>query len=77
MKKIILTSIVMAMAISMYCQMVKPYERKIFPAEKDNEFDLGSKVTIETLTNIQKENLKKVGLIWGFFKVLSSKYCKG
>lgn len=77
MKKIILTSIVMAMAISMYCQMVKPYERKIFPAEKDNEFDLGSKVTIETLTNIQKENLKKVGLIWGFLKYYHPNIARG
>jgi hypothetical protein len=45
---------------------IKPFERKIFP-EKDNEFDLGSKVTIETLTNIQKE-FKNSRIDLGFLK---------
>ena len=29
-------------------QTLKPFERKILRAENDKEFDLGSKVTIET-----------------------------
>lgn len=37
-------------------------------AEKDKEFDTGSLITEDMLTKIGTENLKELGLIWGFLK---------
>lgn len=47
---------------------LKPFERKLFPAEKDKEFDKSSGITITTVDKTQIENLKYLGLIWGFLK---------
>ncbi|HCQ15217.1 MAG TPA: peptidase S41, partial [Cryomorphaceae bacterium] len=47
---------------------LKPLQRKIFPAEKDREFDEGSKITITSVDESQVKNLKTLGLIWGFLK---------
>jgi C-terminal processing protease CtpA/Prc len=49
-------------------QDLKPFERKIFPAEKDKEFDKGSKINSIPLDKNQMTNLKELGLIWGFLK---------
>lgn len=45
-----------------------PIEKKVFPAENDNEFDQGSQIIIDTINKNQVENLKTLGLIWGFLK---------
>lgn len=47
---------------------LKPFEKKLFPADKDKEFDKGSQVTIASVDKSQIENLKTLGLIWGFLK---------
>lgn len=47
---------------------LKPFERKLFPAEKDKEFDKGSGITSVSIDKSQIENLKSLGLIWGFLK---------
>lgn len=47
---------------------LKPLERKSFPAEKDKEFDKGSGITVISFDKNQIENLKTLGLIWGFLK---------
>ena len=47
---------------------LKPFEKKIYPANKDKEFDKGSQI-INIVTDKNKtENLKTLGLIWGFLK---------
>lgn len=47
---------------------VKPFEKKLSIAEKDNEYDKGSNITSITLNKTNTENLKMLGLIWGFVK---------
>lgn len=47
---------------------LKPIERKKFPADEDKEFDKGSKVSSISVDKSQLENLKALGLIWGFLK---------
>jgi C-terminal processing protease CtpA/Prc len=47
---------------------LKPFERKLFPAEKDKEFDKGSPITQVPLDKNSIENLKTLGLVWGFLK---------
>jgi C-terminal processing protease CtpA/Prc len=47
---------------------LKPYQRKIFPAENDKEFDKGSKIGEITPDKNKIENLKMLGLVWGFLK---------
>ncbi len=47
---------------------LKPLERKVFPADKDREFDNGSGITTIPVSENQVENLKVLGLIWGFLK---------
>ncbi|MBK9737854.1 MAG: hypothetical protein IPO92_24130 [Saprospiraceae bacterium] len=37
---------------------LKPIERKLFPAEKDKEFDKGSLITSISVDKTQIENLK-------------------
>lgn len=56
---------------------LKPFERKLFPADKDKEFDKGSQITIVSVDKIQIENLKTLGLIWGFLKYYHPNISKG
>jgi len=46
----------------------KTIEKKLFPADKDKEFDDGSKITMQKLSKAQIENLRILGLIWGYLK---------
>jgi C-terminal processing protease CtpA/Prc len=45
-----------------------PFIRKVFPAKKDTEFDKGSRIANIQIDRNQIENLKSLGLIWGFLK---------
>lgn len=56
---------------------LKPFERKLFPAEKDKEFDKGSGITSVSVDKSQIENLKTLGLIWGFLKYYHPNIAKG
>lgn len=56
---------------------LKPYQRKILPAENDKEFDTGSGINNITLNNTHIENLKTLGLIWGFIKYYHPTIAKG
>lgn len=56
---------------------VKPLDREIFPAEKDKEFDNGSNIATINLENNQIENLKILGLVWGFLKYYHPNIAKG
>lgn len=47
---------------------LKPLERRLFPAEKDKEYDKGSGITSISVDKNQIDNLKTLGLIWGFLK---------
>jgi len=54
-----------------------PLERKILPAEKDYEFNEGSQINSLSLDNKKIENLKNLGLIWGFLKYYHPNIAKG
>ncbi len=56
---------------------LKPFQRKIFPAQKDQEFDKGSGIAIISVDKYQIENLKTLGLIWGFLKYYHPNIAKG
>lgn len=56
---------------------LKPFERKIFAAEKDKEFDNGSGIIFLPVYKNQIENLKTLGLIWGFLKYYHPNIAKG
>ena len=47
---------------------LKPLERKVYAAEKDIAFDKGSQLTTISLDKNKIENLKYLGMIWGFLK---------
>jgi C-terminal processing protease CtpA/Prc len=47
---------------------LKPYKRKPFPAEKDHEFDTGSKIVFPDLNEQKITDLELLGKIWGFLK---------
>ncbi len=54
-----------------------PIEKVILPAELDKEFDNGSKITSINLDKTTIENLKTLGLIWGFLKYYHPNIAKG
>ncbi len=54
---------------------IKPLEKKIFPADVDNEFDQGSKIV--SIDKKQFKNLKTLGLIWGYLKYYHPNIAKG
>ena len=54
-----------------------PIERKLFPAEKDKEFEKSSGITSIPDDRAQIENLKQLGLIWGFLKYYHPNIAKG
>lgn len=56
---------------------LKPFERKIFPAESDKKFDKGSGITSVSVEKGQIDNLKTLGLIWGFLKYYHPNISKG
>ena len=56
---------------------LKPFERKLFPAEKDTEFEKDSRITNIPINKNQIENLKSLGLIWGFLKYYHPNIAKG
>lgn len=56
---------------------LKPIERKLFAAEKDKEFDNGSGIIFLPVYKNQIENLKTLGLIWGFLKYYHPNIAKG
>lgn len=56
---------------------LKPYTRKEFPAEKDTLFNNGSLITSIIVNKNQIENLKTLGLIWGFVKYYHPNIAKG
>ncbi|MFD2521434.1 S41 family peptidase [Emticicia soli] len=56
---------------------LKPYLRKIYPAELDKEFDKESGIASITANEKQIENLKTLGLIWGFLKYYHPSIAKG
>jgi C-terminal processing protease CtpA/Prc len=47
---------------------LKPIEKTVALADKDKEFDTGSGITSIPVDKKQIENLKALGLIWGFVK---------
>jgi C-terminal processing protease CtpA/Prc len=56
---------------------LKPFERKTTLAEKDQEFDKGSNITSIAINKNQTDNLKCLGLIWGFVKYYHPNVAKG
>ncbi|MGL2964195.1 S41 family peptidase [Flavobacterium sp. RSB2_4_14] len=49
-------------------QDLKPYERNKYPADLDKEFVSTSKIENFTPNDFQIQNLKTLGLVWGFMK---------
>lgn len=47
---------------------LEPYERPLLPAEKDTVFNQGSGIETIASSQIQIDNLKTLGLIWGYLK---------
>ncbi|MGG7035489.1 MAG: S41 family peptidase [Flavobacterium sp.] len=56
---------------------LKPFERKLLPAQKDKEFDKGSQITSIQVDDNKIKNLKDLGLIWGFLKYHHPNIAKG
>jgi C-terminal processing protease CtpA/Prc len=56
---------------------LKPIERKVYPAEKDKEFDTGSQISQITLGKTNVDNLKQLGLVWGFLKYYHPSIARG
>ncbi|MGK6352221.1 S41 family peptidase [Parapedobacter sp. DT-150] len=56
---------------------LKPIEMKRVPAELDKEFDNGSGISLPTLDQKRTENLKVLGLVWGFLKYYHPNIAKG
>ncbi|WP_247235519.1 hypothetical protein [Telluribacter sp. SYSU D00476] len=55
----------------------KPIEREVFPAELDKEFDQGSPITSISTDETQVDNLKTLGLLWGFLKYYHPNVAQG
>jgi C-terminal processing protease CtpA/Prc len=49
----------------------------VYPASLDKEFDKGSGIELDTLSEIQIKNLKILGLVWGFVKYYHPAIAKG
>lgn len=58
-------------------QNLKPLEKKFYDAEKDKGFDQGSGIAEIPLNKTQIENLKYLGMIWGFLKYHHPKIAAG
>lgn len=55
----------------------KIFEKKLTKVELDKEFDKGSKISNINLDQNNIENLKKLGLIWGYLKYYHSGVAEG
>ncbi len=58
-------------------QTLKEIDKPVFKASLDKEFDKGSGITNTTVDKNQVENLKTLGLIWGFLKYYHPNIAKG
>ena len=58
-------------------QDLKPYERNKYPADLDKEFVSTSKIKDFTPNDFQIQNLKTLGLVWGFLKYYHPEITKG
>jgi C-terminal processing protease CtpA/Prc len=58
-------------------QNLKPYVKKLLPADNDKEFDKGSGIAEIPLNKTQIENLTSLGMIWGFLKYYHPKIAAG
>ena len=47
---------------------LKPYEKYLFPAEKDEEFNFGSNVQFPIVNDRLTDDLELLGKVWGFLK---------
>ncbi len=56
---------------------LKPFIRELLLADKDKEFDEGSNIVLETISENQVEDLRTLGLIWGFMKYYHPNIAKG
>ena len=52
-------------------------EKALLPAEKDKEFDKGSKINAIVLNDEKINDLKTLGLVWGFLKYYHPNVAKG
>lgn len=55
-------------------EVVEPF---VLPAETDKEFNNGSRISYINLNNTNIENLKTLGLVWGFLKYYHPNVAKG
>ena len=74
MKKLTFIATLLLMTISIYCQTK---ETNITPSKVDNEFDSISKIQEISLNPAKIENLKTLGLVWGFLKYYHPNIAKG
>lgn len=82
MKRIFLTILYSIILASAYC---KPNDReseldsetKVYPSDKDKEFNQGSGINQISLNSNNTEMLKHLGLIWGFLKYHHPNIAKG
>jgi C-terminal processing protease CtpA/Prc len=58
-------------------QTLKEIDKPVFKASLDKEFDKGSGITYTSVDKNQIENLKTLGLIWGFLKYYHPNIAKG
>lgn len=58
-------------------QDLKPYVKKEFPADLDNEFDKGSRIANLNTDQETVGNLNVLGLVWGFIKYYHPNVAKG
>lgn len=58
-------------------KMLKPSKKREYLAEKDHEFDEGSPIDTIILDEYKLDNLKTLGLIWGFLKYYHPNIARG
>ncbi|WP_257668507.1 S41 family peptidase [Parapedobacter tibetensis] len=56
---------------------LEPLEKKKVPAQLDTTFDNGSTISLPVLDGARSENLKVLGLVWGFVKYYHPNIAKG
>ena len=55
----------------------KPFEKELVSADKDHQYDSGSMIGNFVLDSLRINNLKKLGLVWGFLKYYHPAVAKG
>lgn len=58
-------------------EKLSPLVKTLLPAEKDHEFDSGSRISIQSVNQVQADNLNRLGLIWGFLKYYHPAIARG